>query len=256
MWIINTAETSRLHIIQLHKMTPHCWYSYSMQPRDRSMCRPGVSSQDLRWVYLLALSNPKAFLRMGSCQIDRQSDRLFSTWLTCQIVDTQSGIRTHSHSFPSKGSHTQSGTHKYIHTHRNVLDWYDAQSVMTVSGPGVIEVTEAETGWGLSSAVNDRKLRVEGGDWQLSSSHAVYALCLCVCLTSLSGSLSLYLFLMPARLFQPLCLLCPVCLSLSLSFKCTYICMFASLSTGWWVDEFCPFFPMSDTTSRKTMRDP
>lgn len=96
---------------------------------------------------------------MGACQIDRQSDRLFSRRLACQIVDTQSGICSHSHSFPQQGVTYPIRTHKYIHTHSNVLVWYGAQSVMTVSGPCVIEVMEAETGWGLSSAMSDRKLR-------------------------------------------------------------------------------------------------
>lgn len=68
-------------------------------------------------VYLLARPNPWAFPGIGACQIDRQSPRLFSTSLPCQIAETQSGICTHSHSFPSEGSHTQSGTHKCIHPH-------------------------------------------------------------------------------------------------------------------------------------------
>lgn len=105
---------------------------------------------------------------------------------------------------------------------------------MTVSGPCVIEVTEAETGWGLSSAVSDRKWRRGrwgGGGRQLSSWHAVYpSVGLCVCLNfspSLSHSI-VCLFRMPASLFQPLCLLSPVCPSV-------YFLFFSPASTddGW-----------------------
>lgn len=178
---------------------------------------------------------------MGACQIDRQSDRLFSRRLACQIVDTQSGICSHSHSFPQQGVTYPIRTHKYIHTHSNVLVWYGAQSVMTVSGPCVIEVMEAETGWGLSSAMSDRKLR--WGRWggvtvELMGCSLSFCLSFFACLTfSLSVPLSIHLFLTSASLFQPfrLCISVRPPLSRSLFQMHTYR-FFPSLP-GW----FLPF---------------
>lgn len=77
------------------------------------------------------------------------------------------------------------------------------------------------------------------GGRQLSSWHAVYpSVGLCVCLNfslSLSDSI-VCLFRMPASLFQPLCLLSPVCPSVSLSqFSNTLFLFFfpASTDDGW-----------------------
>lgn len=159
----------------------------------------------------------------------------------------------------SKGSHTQSGSHKLIHTRSSVLVWYGAQTVMTVSGPCVIEVTETETGWGLSSPVSDRKLRRE----RLGGVTAEFIACspslrLSVCLSHLLPPLALNRYhLSFSYAFQSVSTFLSAlsCLSTfsSLSFQ-TLLFIFSP--PGWRVDEFCPFIPRVRHCSKKNNWSP
>lgn len=72
-------------------------------------------------------------------------------------------------------------------THSSAELWYGAQGVMTVWSPGSIEVTQEQTGWGLSSVVRDRKLRLKvEGDvcvciWHSDSwAHGMQPILMCV----------------------------------------------------------------------------
>lgn len=185
---------------------------------------------------------------------------------------THTHTHSYTHSVHSKGSHTQSGAHKNIHTHSGVLVWYGAQTVMTVSGPCVIEVMEAETGWGLSSTVSDRKQRKmgregrrrgEGGGTTAEFTACSLSLCRGMCLSHVKKTTH------PPHLWLHH-------LSLSYAYQSfpTFLSSFSHLSTclslhpplpffffftslhGWGEDEICPFIPVSDTASRKTMGYP
>lgn len=100
----------------------------------------------------------------------------------------------------------------------------------------------------------------EGGGGEVTAEFMACSLypsvCLCVCLTfSLSVSPSIYLFLMPASLFQPFCLLCPVCpsLSLSLSFKYIYFFSLSPRMMGGWI---LPSLPCVRHCIKKNNRRP
>lgn len=206
------------------------------------------SNGDLWWGCLLAQPNPQAFLRMGACQRDSQSERHFSRRLACQSADTLLGRHAHTlFILRAAAGHLPIHVHPGIHTHteNSVPVWCGAQTMMTVSALCVIEVMWAQTGWGLSSNMSERKLRWGRiGGWlggQLSSSRAVYpSIGSCVYLTS-----SWWSFV------SSLCLL--VCFNLSAILTRLSLGLLFFFLPEWWVDKFCPFIPVAFTASRKTM---
>lgn len=161
---------------------------YSMQCWDRNPKFDDVSNGDLQRVYLLAWSNPWAFLRMGACQVNRQSERLFSRRLACQIADTRAHTLTHILS--AARGHIPNQVHTRIYTHIAVY-WFDMAHRLWWQYQVLVWLRwwrQRQDGGCHLLWVTGRRGKWGGGgvrevEWQLSSWHAVYpSVELCFCL--------------------------------------------------------------------------
>lgn len=236
-----------------------------MQCWDRSPNFDDVSNGDLQRVYLLAWSNPWAFLRMGACQVNRQSEILFSRRLACQIADTRT--HTDTHILCAARGHIPNQVHTRIYTHIAVywFDmvhrlWWQYQVLVWLrwwrqrqdGGCHLLWVTGSRGGWGGSGEVRE---------WGDSWVHGMQSI-------PLSG----YVFVSrkppPTPMYDSIiCLLClPVFSNFSVFFLLSvhlslplspplYPLFFISLHR-WGEDEICPLIPVSETASRKTMGYP